>query len=55
MLHRCTIGIDGWVYVSLPPEVQHDLLSLLGVEQVAVITPYSQEVHLLPIGRYICA
>ncbi|CAL8369561.1 unnamed protein product [Lota lota] len=45
---------DGVMYLSLPPEVHHQLLGLVGVEsEVGVLAVLSQAVDFAPIGRLV--
>ena len=46
--------MDGWVWVSVSPEVHDELLGLLSLEQqVVAVAPLSQTIHLLPVGGLI--
>ena len=54
MLHQHPLDVDGCTWVSIPPEVHHELLGLLGIEQQVVgVAPLSQTSHLLPVGGLI--
>ena len=51
-LHRGSIDVDGWMGVSIPPEVHDELFCFVDVEQqVVVVALRSQAIHLLPILR----
>lgn len=42
--HRRPLDVDGWMWVSVPPEVHDELLGLLGVEQQVVgVAPLSRD------------
>ncbi len=54
---RCT-GVngdgDGCVFSALSPEIHHQLIGLVDVEwEVVLLTPFSQGIHLLSVGRLI--
>lgn len=53
-LHCHTIDVDEWMGDSILPEVHNEFFCFCCVkQQVVVLAPRSQAIHLLPVGRLI--
>ncbi len=53
-LHRYLDDGDVCVFSALSPEIHHQLLGLIDVEgEVVLLTPFSQDTHLLSVGCLI--
>ena len=54
LLHYCPIAVDRGVLPLLFPEVHDHLLCFVDVEcEVIFLTPHSEGLHLLPVGRLV--
>lgn len=53
-LHCHTVDVDRWMDDSLLPEVLDEFFCFLCVQQqVVVLAPHSQVIHLLLVGQFI--